>query len=424
MKRTKEGIMKRLPDLIYLNIQESFTPIKNELIRNPHISHKARGLLTVLLSNKSGEWTSYMKYLQNNSMEGKTSIRNGIKELEDAGYLKRYYFGCPDTKRRHGIFWAITDTPGCFEFAQNAYQEILQNQGFEIMGGVEICKTQKPKKPPTENPNLGNTKIGKNGSDYIDSDNVPYKNTNRIRNTKEEEEREMIKSCPYEQIKNLYNETCVKLPTVRMLSSSRKKTIQARWKQYKYDINEFKVLFNKASQSSFLTGHNDRNWIADFDWLLKDTNMAKTLEGKYDDKQIAAAPDKSESSHPRKIIRAHFKNKDLSEIFYESCYIPAEELFNDKFPKNKLTEQLIAFYVQIDQTQLEKLPQNLWGILPGPADLVASYIAWIEDNEWITNVTLKMLDITHNLFGKFRRDEARKDNMERDPLTGLSYMRG
>ena len=41
-------------------------------------------------------------------------------------------------------------------------------------------------------------------------------------------------------------------------------------------------MFEKAEQSNFLKGANNRNWKADFDWIMSDRNMAKILEGKYD----------------------------------------------------------------------------------------------------------------------------------------------
>ena len=43
-------------------------------------------------------------------------------------------------------------------------------------------------------------------------------------------------------------------------------------------------MFQNAESSSFLNGKNDRNWTATFDWLIKDGNMAKVLEGNYADK--------------------------------------------------------------------------------------------------------------------------------------------
>lgn len=87
----------------------------------------------------------------------------------------------------------------------------------------------------------------------------------------------------YNQIIDLYNDTCVSLPRVLKLSESRKKAIKARLRQY--TIDDFCTLFNMAETSSFLKGQNDRNWTADFDWLIHDRNMAKVLEGKYANKK-------------------------------------------------------------------------------------------------------------------------------------------
>lgn len=84
------------------------------------------------------------------------------------------------------------------------------------------------------------------------------------------------------QIVDLFNSVCVSYPAVKSLSEARKKAIKARLKQYSLD--DFKTLFEKAEASSFLKGGNSRNWSATFDWLLKDVNMAKVLDGNYDNK--------------------------------------------------------------------------------------------------------------------------------------------
>ena len=96
----------------------------------------------------------------------------------------------------------------------------------------------------------------------------------------------------YQLIVDMYNDTCVSFPKLKSLSDSRKKAIKARLRTY--TVDDFKALFEKAEASSFLKGSNDRNWSANFDWLIKDSNMAKVLEGNYDDKKPAAAvPQKS-----------------------------------------------------------------------------------------------------------------------------------
>lgn len=51
-----------------------------------------------------------------------------------------------------------------------------------------------------------------------------------------------------------------------------------------YSVDDFKKLFELAEDSSFLKGQNARNWSASFDWMMKDTNFAKILDGNYQDK--------------------------------------------------------------------------------------------------------------------------------------------
>jgi hypothetical protein len=86
----------------------------------------------------------------------------------------------------------------------------------------------------------------------------------------------------YQLIADMYNDTCVSFPRLTTLSDARKKAIKARLKVY--SVEDFQRLFDKAEGSTFLKGGNDRNWSATFDWLIKDTNMAKVLDGNYDNK--------------------------------------------------------------------------------------------------------------------------------------------
>lgn len=87
----------------------------------------------------------------------------------------------------------------------------------------------------------------------------------------------------YQKIIDMYNDTCVSFPRLRTLSENRKKAIRARIHQgYTYD--DLQEAFILAENSSFLKGGNDRNWSATFDWILKDANLAKILEGNYNDK--------------------------------------------------------------------------------------------------------------------------------------------
>ena len=100
----------------------------------------------------------------------------------------------------------------------------------------------------------------------------------------EEDIKEIHKEKPdYNQIVEMFNSICTSLPSVRSLSEARKKAIKARLTTY--TVDDFRQCFENAEASSFLKGSNNRNWTATFDWLIKDTNMAKVLDGNYADKK-------------------------------------------------------------------------------------------------------------------------------------------
>ena len=83
-----------------------------------------------------------------------------------------------------------------------------------------------------------------------------------------------------QNILNLFNRICCSFGGVKNITKSRAEIISDSLKIYSLD--DFKKVFEKAEQSDFLKGNNNRNWSASFDWLIKEDNMAKVLEGKYD----------------------------------------------------------------------------------------------------------------------------------------------
>ena len=88
---------------------------------------------------------------------------------------------------------------------------------------------------------------------------------------------------PYRQIQEMFNSICTHFPKCQALSDRRKKAIKARFENG-MTVDDFKKLFEKAEASSFLRGKNDRDWQASFDWLIKDANMVKVLDGNYDNR--------------------------------------------------------------------------------------------------------------------------------------------
>lgn len=135
-----------------------------------------------------------------------------------------------------------------------------------------------------------------------------------------EKESELEKRVDYQQIADMYNETCVSFPRLTKLSDSRKKAIRARLKQYA--IEDFRKLFEMAEESSFLKGQNARDWSASFDWLIKDANMAKVLDGNYADRQTT-------QQEPEEGGRAQYKSyeefeRELREMLGEEGAVQGE----------------------------------------------------------------------------------------------------
>lgn len=98
--------------------------------------------------------------------------------------------------------------------------------------------------------------------------------------TPQQEENEHI---PYAKVQKLYNDLCPKMAKCTVMSEARKKAIKARFRSG-YKLEDFERLFTLAAQSSFLNGGNKRNFMANFDWLIRDANMAKVLDGNYADR--------------------------------------------------------------------------------------------------------------------------------------------
>ena len=120
----------------------------------------------------------------------------------------------------------------------------------------------------------------------------------RDRDKDRDKDRDRDSSIDYQQIADLYNETCVSFPRVIKLSEKRKKAIRARLKTY--TLEDFKTVFEKAEASDFLKGGGEKGWRADFDWMITDKYMPRILEGTYDNKnpQESSTPSKPYSSHP------------------------------------------------------------------------------------------------------------------------------
>ncbi|MDO5375717.1 MAG: conserved phage C-terminal domain-containing protein [Staphylococcus rostri] len=66
----------------------NFVTVHKEFITDDSLSWKAKGMLLYLLS-RPDDWQVYEIELQKHASDGRDSVRSGMKELQDAGYIHR-----------------------------------------------------------------------------------------------------------------------------------------------------------------------------------------------------------------------------------------------------------------------------------------------------------------------------------------------
>lgn len=98
---------------------------------------------------------------------------------------------------------------------------------------------------------------------------------------------------PYQAIVDAYHEALPELPSVAILSDSRKRLIKARWldvlkskrqngtRRYTdvvTGVEWWTSFFQNVRHNPHWMGNNDRGWTATFDWLLNANNVHKVIE--------------------------------------------------------------------------------------------------------------------------------------------------
>lgn len=94
-----------------------------------------------------------------------------------------------------------------------------------------------------------------------------------------------VTDCPHEEIIKLYEKNLPQLTQIAKWTDSRSRLLKTRWREDKkrQTLEWWDRFFLYISKSKFLTGaeNNGRQWQADIDWILKESNFVKIIEGKY-----------------------------------------------------------------------------------------------------------------------------------------------
>lgn len=107
--------------------------------------------------------------------------------------------------------------------------------------------------------------------------------TNKQQTNNNKQECKNNKNEKNERMKEIYNTYCTNMPQVEKLTEKRKVAINKFLKEFSLD--EFQQICVIANNNNFLIGDNDRNWKADFDFLLRPDKATAILEGKYNTKK-------------------------------------------------------------------------------------------------------------------------------------------
>jgi hypothetical protein len=90
-------------------------------------------------------------------------------------------------------------------------------------------------------------------------------------------------TCPHDQIVALYHEELPELPQVRKWTAKRQEHLRARWREdeERQSLDWWRSYFQSVSASDFLMGRNGKGWKCDLEWLVKESNLVKVIEGRY-----------------------------------------------------------------------------------------------------------------------------------------------
>lgn len=103
----------------------------------------------------------------------------------------------------------------------------------------------------------------------------------------------------YQLIADTFNDICKSFDRVERISDSRKEDIDAACK--KFSFSQIRTAFAKAENSKFLKGEEskgDYKFKANFNWIIKEQNLKKILEGKFDNEPEGSEKKKKQSKPP------------------------------------------------------------------------------------------------------------------------------
>lgn len=207
--------------------RKGFTVISNDVLNNTALSWKAKGLFAYLWS-QSDLWDFYEVEVLKHSTDGRASLRAGLKELEEHGYLKRYR-----NRDDKGILreskWILSEQP-MFDFPK------LDKPTLDY--------------PTLDNRTLTNTNYNNTNNNNTDK-NEAVVDTSLV-NILDQPEEESIDDDGFGKIVEFYQEN------FGMMSSFLYDDMRHTYNEWQQQSNEPDLIIIKAMQIAL--SNNVRNW--------------------------------------------------------------------------------------------------------------------------------------------------------------------
>lgn len=168
-----------------------------------------------------------------------------------------------------------------------------QNKAIGKLGG-------RPKKDPNavkkENPDGFEEETQTvSGNDESSNQNITQATSHKpLANTEDGENDSAVLPCPQQEIIDLYHRLLPAGRQVREWTPARQAVLRSRWREKpaRQKLAWWERFFTYCSESDFLTGKTHtpgrKPFELSLDWLVKSENMAKVIEGAYQNEKEAA----------------------------------------------------------------------------------------------------------------------------------------
>jgi hypothetical protein len=166
--------------------RRGFTIVRNDALRNPNISLKAKGLLAQMLSFPD-DWEYHVNHLETLNTDGRDGMRTAMRELMAQGYVTRTQMRA-ETGKVGAVVYEVTDEPTA--------------DGFSVAGKPAPKKTD-------------NTNTDKDLKTLVEKTHEPRPPRESATPTRQ-----------IEEIIQAWNDNCGTLPKITILNQHRKRRIQ------------------------------------------------------------------------------------------------------------------------------------------------------------------------------------------------------